>query len=327
MREKIENLCIELSRNELLVQGAGGNISWKDDNRLHVKASGKWLSKAKQENCFVAVQNSALDGQINRRTFDHRNLPGSSDGLRPSIEVFFHALLNQKVVLHTHPVDLVARMIQAENSEILRDLDRAGFASALVPYATPGRKLAEQIHSVCRKTPEVDVIALDKHGLITAGETVSEVLLKTTSVLDLFYTSPHNQFTPKKTKYQQIGKYQVAKRDELNVLATDPTLFKYIKRNWRICPDHVIFCGVEPFFVEMAEQISTIKEKCPVIFVKDVGVFIENKMYDAIDAQLSFFLNVIRRLDLSADVRQLSFSDGQELLDMEQEKYRQAINA
>ena len=54
IREEIEELCNKLGEDQLLVQGAGGNISWKEDDTLWVKASGTWLSKALQENIFLA---------------------------------------------------------------------------------------------------------------------------------------------------------------------------------------------------------------------------------------------------------------------------------
>ena len=39
--------------NPLLVQGAGGNVSWKEEDTLWVKASGTWLSDASAEDIFL----------------------------------------------------------------------------------------------------------------------------------------------------------------------------------------------------------------------------------------------------------------------------------
>ena len=44
-RELIENFCNFISKDTSLVQGTGGNISWKSDNKLYVKASGTSLGE------------------------------------------------------------------------------------------------------------------------------------------------------------------------------------------------------------------------------------------------------------------------------------------
>ena len=39
-------LSSEIGKNQRLVQGAGGNTSYKEEGDMWVKASGKWLSRA-----------------------------------------------------------------------------------------------------------------------------------------------------------------------------------------------------------------------------------------------------------------------------------------
>ena len=51
---KIKEYCAEIGRNSQLVQGPGGNISWKDGSTLYIKASGKWLANAKKEEIFAS---------------------------------------------------------------------------------------------------------------------------------------------------------------------------------------------------------------------------------------------------------------------------------
>ena len=48
-------LSAEIGRNPLLVQGAGGNTSIKEEDLLWVKASGTWLSEATEKKTMVAV--------------------------------------------------------------------------------------------------------------------------------------------------------------------------------------------------------------------------------------------------------------------------------
>ena len=50
----IQTSC-SIGSKHLLVQGAGGNTSYKETEEMWIKASGKWLSKAQNENIFVQV--------------------------------------------------------------------------------------------------------------------------------------------------------------------------------------------------------------------------------------------------------------------------------
>ena len=55
MHKEISIFCSSIGRNKLLVQGAGGNVSWKNKDILNVKASGTWLSDALYQDIFVSV--------------------------------------------------------------------------------------------------------------------------------------------------------------------------------------------------------------------------------------------------------------------------------
>ena len=58
---KFCELSADSNRNPLLVQGAGGNTSIKEDGLLWVKASGTWLSEATEKNhgCCGSSQTTA----------------------------------------------------------------------------------------------------------------------------------------------------------------------------------------------------------------------------------------------------------------------------
>ena len=53
---KFRELSADLGRNPLLVQGAGGNTSIKEDGLLWVKASGTWLSEATEKKKSKSIQ-------------------------------------------------------------------------------------------------------------------------------------------------------------------------------------------------------------------------------------------------------------------------------
>ena len=55
LSESVIDFCSDIGGDAFLVQGAGGNVSWKDGDTLWVKASGTWLSEAKYKEIFLPV--------------------------------------------------------------------------------------------------------------------------------------------------------------------------------------------------------------------------------------------------------------------------------
>jgi rhamnose utilization protein RhaD (predicted bifunctional aldolase and dehydrogenase) len=97
---KLALLSFVLGDNPLLVQGGGGNTSIKDGQKLWVKASGTWLSRAGGENIFLDVDIPVVLERTRLGIEDLSDL--GKNGMRPSIETPLHALMPQRVVLHLH---------------------------------------------------------------------------------------------------------------------------------------------------------------------------------------------------------------------------------
>jgi len=107
IQQQINVMCSELGQDHLIVQGAGGNFSWKEDDVLWVKASGTWLSQATKKNIFVSVDLKEIQHKIAQNDFEITPATLDQAALKPSIETILHALMPQKFVAHLHPVDLV----------------------------------------------------------------------------------------------------------------------------------------------------------------------------------------------------------------------------
>jgi rhamnose utilization protein RhaD (predicted bifunctional aldolase and dehydrogenase) len=61
---KLSAISVALGSNPRLIQGAGGNTSFKTEENLWIKASGMWLSEAANNNIFVKLDLSVLREQI-----------------------------------------------------------------------------------------------------------------------------------------------------------------------------------------------------------------------------------------------------------------------
>src|SRR5437879_492308 len=86
-------LSARIGNNLDQVQAGGGKTSLKDNGNLWVKASGKWLARAMQEEMFLPVPQAAILDCIerNRELVQEYETP-SGVGLRPSVETAMHAV-------------------------------------------------------------------------------------------------------------------------------------------------------------------------------------------------------------------------------------------
>jgi len=64
----LRDLSAGVGRDPLLVQASNGNTSIKLDGILWIKASGKWLARARQEEIFVPLGLTEVKGSIRNET-------------------------------------------------------------------------------------------------------------------------------------------------------------------------------------------------------------------------------------------------------------------
>lgn len=95
----------------------------------------------------------------------------------PSIETLLHAFIPAPHVYHTHADAICALLDVPDSRSLLQEVygDRIG----IVPYRRPGFALAKSVSRVVHDQPDIEVLFLDKHGLITWGGTAEEAYLKT----------------------------------------------------------------------------------------------------------------------------------------------------
>ena len=51
--ESVKTFYSRIGKDRLLVQGTGGNVSWKEADMMWIKASGTWLDDALEENLII----------------------------------------------------------------------------------------------------------------------------------------------------------------------------------------------------------------------------------------------------------------------------------
>ncbi len=88
---------------------------------------------------------------------------------RPSIETLLHAFLPYKHVDHTHP-DAIISICCADNGKQIAE-DIYGNRFVWVPYVRPGFTLSKMIAEGVANNPHAELVLMEKHGLVTWGET------------------------------------------------------------------------------------------------------------------------------------------------------------
>ncbi len=100
--------------------------------------------------------------------------PGSP---KPSIETLLHAFLPPTHIYHTH-ADAICALTDTPNRRgIIEEV--YGKKVAVIPYFRPGFLLSKKTGEAYAKNPGLRAIILDKHGLITWGESAKEAYLET----------------------------------------------------------------------------------------------------------------------------------------------------
>ena len=264
----------QIGSQKNLVQGAGGNTSYKEDNIMWVKASGTWLSEAIIKDIFVAVDYKKIKKNIQNKT----NNPTSDSVisksiLRPSIETTLHALMPHKVVIHTHPVDVLTWLV-AENGEMLIDDKLTDFSWCWIPYTKPGENLTNTIKEKL-KNKSVDILFLQNHGLVIGGNSCDEAINKMNKLISKLKVKPRDLNVLDNELLNQYAKtldMRVPKYSSIQSLAFDEVSFNFCNtRGGVIFPDQAVFMGAS---IPCFNDLNAINKETPLLVIKDKGVFI-----------------------------------------------------
>jgi rhamnose utilization protein RhaD (predicted bifunctional aldolase and dehydrogenase) len=332
LRESVTNYCAKIGTDSMLVQGAGGNVSWKEGDTLWVKASGTWLADANVKDVFVSVDLPELQKEIKAGNFAVVPKVKGGSKLRPSIETLLHALMPHRVVTHVHAIEALAYLVRENaESQIKEKLDSL-FEYVIVDYQKPGEALAQAVGQALVKSPNVQVVLLKNHGVVIGGDDVAEVeaalslLTATLSLQPLIFAN--SQPVLDELCLKNGVKYKPVEIEKIQNLVLDAALFEQVKTAWALYPDHVVFLGHQADCYESVEQLENefqIDSAGDLIFVKGLGVYTKAALSAAKQAQLQCYYDVIVRQPKQVALGSLNQQQITQLLDWDAERYRQQI--
>ncbi|MEK3982066.1 bifunctional aldolase/short-chain dehydrogenase [Paenibacillus sp. FSL K6-3166] len=101
---------------------------------------------------------------------------------RASIETLLHAFLPFKHVDHTHPDAIISLCCAHNGKDIAREI--YGDRFVWVPYIRPGFTLSKMIAEGVLANPQAELVLMEKHGLVTWGDTPEACYAKTISIIN-----------------------------------------------------------------------------------------------------------------------------------------------
>lgn len=269
----------------------GGNTSMKtvekdfrgrDIEVMWVKGSGSDLGTMKSQH-FTGLSLSDITPLFEREEMSDEEMVGylshcmiDSKHPRASIETLLHAFLPFEHVDHTHP-DAIISLCCAHNGRELAD-EIYGERYVWVPYVRPGFTLSKMIAEGVRQNPMAELVLMEKHGLVTWGETSEACYNKTIAIIqeaEAYIEAKVNEGQLYGGKqYESIaaedrgrilaevlpvvrGAVSDNKKMIVNVDAAEDVLAfvnsrdaKTLSQVGAACPDHLVHTKMKPLYIE-----------------------------------------------------------------------------
>jgi rhamnose utilization protein RhaD (predicted bifunctional aldolase and dehydrogenase) len=327
---QVIEFCAKIGADPLLVQGPGGNVSWKEDGVLWIKASGKWLANAKSSEIFVPVSLLPLQNALAQSDFTVVPTAMSGSQLRPSIETLLHVLMPHKIVVHLHPVEMLAHLVRSNPKEAVARHVGQQANWIYVDYAKPGAELAEAVsHQIVSGTVS-NVIFLGNHGILIGGDGIEEISLTLNMLTSALKNDVSQHFALNRALTNSAAPtlvgYHVCDDTQLNQLAVDERLVQRLRTSWALYPDHVVFLGAEPTVLDGTTRPSDLElislTKPPFVFAIDHGVYESGDITLAQKIQLRCYYDVLIRQSADHTLTTLTNEQVLELTTWEAEKHR-----
>lgn len=283
----------------------GGNTSSKttvqdfrgrDIEVMYVKGSGSDLGSMKAGN-FTGLRMDDIRPLIERESMSDEEMVAylghcmiDAKHPRASIETLLHAFLPFKHVDHTHPDAIISLCCADNGKELAREI--FGDRFVWVPYVRPGFTLSKMIAEGVFANPNAELVLMEKHGLVTWGETSEACYAQTIKIINeaeafiearvnearLFGGQKHpalpadvrrqiaSQVMPTiRGAVSDSKKMILSFDDQDDVLAfVGGTDAPELSQVGAACPDHLVHTKVVPLYIDWtpnAEDIAGLKAK------------------------------------------------------------------
>ncbi|MBK5195422.1 MAG: SDR family NAD(P)-dependent oxidoreductase [Proteiniphilum sp.] len=180
------------------VIAGGGNTSYKNEEKIWVKASGSSLATITEEG-FAVLDRSILNlmsvkvyssnaAEREEQVKHDLAVAAITRDKRPSVETSMHNVIDFAYVVHLHPTAVNGLMCAQDAAIELKKL--FGNNALYVEYTDPGYVLFKKVYDKIKEyretyNKEPQVIWLQNHGIFVAADTIEEIQLIYAEILEL----------------------------------------------------------------------------------------------------------------------------------------------
>jgi rhamnose utilization protein RhaD (predicted bifunctional aldolase and dehydrogenase) len=307
----LRELTQRVGNNPLLAQASTGNTSMKLDGVLWIKASGRWMADALQNEILIPLDLADVHAECLQRDLDPaERYPGAS------LETAMHALLPHPVVLHVHCVNTIAWAVRSDaRAQLQERLD--GLRWRWVPYVESGLPLARAVRSALSAGPDMDadIFVLGNHGLVIGAENCRAAENLLTEVGRRLAVRPRQAHPADYTVLAEASagtQWDLPDDDAIHALATDATS-RAILAGGLLYPCQAIFSNSSTpalfrsiAYPDSPDQWASRHRTRPLLLIEGRGVLISGSMTSAECAMISGLAQVVQRIPASAPIRYLT---------------------
>ena len=330
------SLSARVGRDPLLVQASSGNTSIKLAGTLWIKASGKWLAHAMNQETLIPIALTELrDALRSSNEFLGTGAWVNGNYLRASIETAMHAILPHRVVIHVHSVNTISWAVRLDGPERLAErLD--GLRWSWISYVSSGLPLARMIEKAIDTVAGANVFVLANHGLVVCGESCD-------AAEDLLGVVERRLAAPARTnldsdcallsraffsRIDALSRWNLPESEELHVLATD-AVSRRILGGGILYPCQAIFLGTKvesmadcEFPPEGMKRFEHERDAPAFRIIEGRGVVTSRTLTASQRCVLDGLLQVVQRTDAAAPIRYLSDTEVLALLNEDAHCYQ-----
>lgn len=320
-------LSKKVGNNLEFIQAGGGNTSYKEGNKLFIKASGCELGNITEKN-FISVDIQSVLTMIDRLDDNIKSL--SKEGV-PSIETPLHALMKYKYVFHLHHLDTIVQSLYEDWKEIFTKKLSSKYKLAFVEYFRPGLPLALEVKKSLECQKDSNVIIMKNHGIVLGADSLDNLDYMIEDVSSLLHIDDYpyredcickkipNEWQFNDCHWKKLVDFHNiwCCSDLLNIVVKSP-----------FYPDHVVYLGSEIIKVESTDRIlSTIirDRDTKIVIVPGYGIFV-NFTKRSEFVMLETAVKVCRKINPNKMTSSLSKENINDLQNWDAEKFRQRMS-
>jgi rhamnose utilization protein RhaD (predicted bifunctional aldolase and dehydrogenase) len=327
--ERLRQLTARIGADPLLTQASTGNSSAKLDGVLWIKASGRWMADALDEDILIPLDLAEVTNTCLQQGVDPTGrYPGAS------LETAMHAVLPHRVVLHLHSVNTIAWAVRNDGAvQLQHQLD--GLRWQWISYVASGLPLSQAIEHSRFACPDTDVFVLGNHGLVIGGEdcnAVEDLLIELERRLAICPRRAHPADYAALAELCQDSLWELPDDDQVHALGTD-AVSQAILSGGLLYPCQAIFSKSStpelfraiPYPHPGDESLSQYCNR-PFLIIGGRGVLVSRTITPAEFAMISGLARIVQRVNASTPLRYLSEAEVAIGCNMTACRYRELAN-